>query len=117
MPTEIDVAGVAAGYGRVEVLHDLTFAVTGSVIGLLGPNGAGKTTLLSVVTGARQPTHGQVRIGGAPVDRTQLGTCRRGCDRRAATSVATFCGTWRGYVRCRRPTSTAAYGRRWSRSV
>jgi ABC-2 type transport system ATP-binding protein len=78
VPTEINVAGVAAGYGRVEVLHDLTFAVTGSVIGLLGPNGAGKTTLLSVVTGARQPGHGQVRIGGAPVDRTQLGYLPQG---------------------------------------
>lgn len=73
MTTEFSVSGVAAGYGRVEVLHGLTFTVSGAVIGLLGPNGAGKTTLLSVVTGAREATRGLVTVGGSPVEATRLG--------------------------------------------
>lgn len=73
MTTEFSVSGVAAGYGRVEVLHDLTFTVAGAVIGLLGPNGAGKTTLLSVVTGAREATRGLVTVGGSPVEAARLG--------------------------------------------
>jgi ABC-type multidrug transport system ATPase subunit len=73
VPTEFSVSDVEASYGRVEVLHGLTFTVAGSVVGLLGPNGAGKTTLLSVVTGARQATRGLVTVGGAPVEGDRLG--------------------------------------------
>lgn len=73
VPAEIKVDGVVAGYGQVEVLHGLTFAVTGAVVGLLGPNGAGKTTLLSVVTGARRAASGVVTIGGSAIDGTRLG--------------------------------------------
>jgi ABC-2 type transport system ATP-binding protein len=71
--TEFSVSEVTAGYGRVEVLHDLTFTVSGAVIGLLGPNGAGKTTLLSVVTGARSATRGRVTVGGSAVESARLG--------------------------------------------
>jgi len=78
VPTEIRVDGVDARYGRVEVLHGLTFTVTGSVIGLLGPNGAGKTTLLSVVTGARRAASGVVAVGGAAIDGTRLGYLPQG---------------------------------------
>src|SRR5205823_14929102 len=40
---------------------------SGEIVGLIGPNGAGKTTLLNVVSGARQPDGGSVRVFGEEV--------------------------------------------------
>lgn len=64
-PPVLELAGVRARYGAVEVLHgvDLTVAA-GSVIALLGANGAGKTTTLSVVSGLHRPSSGEVRMLG-----------------------------------------------------
>ncbi|HKH88414.1 MAG TPA: ATP-binding cassette domain-containing protein [Acidimicrobiales bacterium] len=54
----IALDGVRAGYGGIEVLHDVAFAAEpGEVRALLGPNGAGKSTLLRVMSG-RLPMHG-----------------------------------------------------------
>ncbi len=65
----VELAGVTAAYGRVEVLHgiDLTVPV-GSVIGLIGPNGAGKSTLLRVIAGQLLPTAGHVHFAGRHVN-------------------------------------------------
>ncbi|MHB8463240.1 MAG: ATP-binding cassette domain-containing protein, partial [Acidimicrobiales bacterium] len=71
MSTEpaIQLEGVRAGYGRIEVLHDVSLIVpSGCVFALLGPNGAGKTTLLGVVSGKVVPTAGCVHIAGAHVN-------------------------------------------------
>lgn len=65
----IELIDVYAGYGRIEVLHGVTFAVpSGSVYALLGPNGGGKSTTLQVVSGALRPTSGCVHIAGAHVN-------------------------------------------------
>src|SRR5206468_9193636 len=46
------IEGLAAGYGEVRVLHDVSLAVApGQVVTLLGANGAGKTTLLRAAVG------------------------------------------------------------------
>jgi branched-chain amino acid transport system ATP-binding protein len=55
---------VTAGYGRVEVLHEVSVSVApGEVIALIGPNGAGKTTLLRAASGMIPTVGGTVRIG------------------------------------------------------
>jgi len=61
----LDVIDLTAGYGRIEVLHGVSFSVPqGSVVALLGPNGAGKTTTLNCIAGLIEPTGGHVHIGG-----------------------------------------------------
>lgn len=43
----LTVEQVTAGYGRLEVLHDVSLHVEeGEIVTVLGPNGTGKTTLL-----------------------------------------------------------------------
>lgn len=58
---------VAAGYGPVPVLFDVSLAVgTGEIVALLGPNGAGKTTTLRTVAGLVRPRAGSVLVDGQP---------------------------------------------------
>ena len=47
----LDIAGLSARYGRVEVLHDVHLAVdAGTIVAVLGANGAGKTSLLRAIS-------------------------------------------------------------------
>jgi branched-chain amino acid transport system ATP-binding protein len=60
---------IRAGYGRIEVLHQVDLVVPhGTVFALLGPNGAGKTTTLKVASGRLKPTSGCVHVGGSHVN-------------------------------------------------
>jgi branched-chain amino acid transport system ATP-binding protein len=69
MPPLLEVEGMATGYGRVEVIHDLTLsAPEGRVVALLGPNGAGKTTALRALSGTLPVWRGSVRLAGRRVD-------------------------------------------------
>jgi branched-chain amino acid transport system ATP-binding protein len=68
LPPGIEVRGVRAAYGRIEVLHGVELVVPpASVFALLGPNGAGKSTLLKVISGRMRPTSGAVLVGERPV--------------------------------------------------
>jgi branched-chain amino acid transport system ATP-binding protein len=70
MAHRLALDGVTAGYGRIEVLHELTFSVPeGSVCALLGPNGAGKTTTLGVIAGLVETRRGHVLLDGRSVNR------------------------------------------------
>jgi branched-chain amino acid transport system ATP-binding protein len=61
----LEVSGLEAGYGRVQVLWDVDLEVgDAEVVALVGSNGAGKTTLLRAVSGMIEPTGGDVRLGG-----------------------------------------------------
>ena len=65
----LDVRGLASGYGKIRVLHDINFQIySGEVVTLLGPNGAGKTTLLRAISGTSAPSRicpAWLRIGPA----------------------------------------------------
>ena len=64
----LDVTGLAAGYGQVEVLHGLTFAVPkGQVVTLIGSNGAGKTTTMRALSGMIKPKAGSIRLNGREI--------------------------------------------------
>lgn len=76
----LDVDHLTTGYGRVEVLHDLSLQVPeGSVVAVLGPNGAGKTTLLSAIAGVLPAWGGRIRLAGRRIDgRTPFQVARQG---------------------------------------
>ncbi|MDZ4825918.1 MAG: ATP-binding cassette domain-containing protein, partial [Actinomycetota bacterium] len=64
----LELRGVRAGYGRIDVLHGIDLVVQpGQVFALLGPNGAGKTTTLSVASGQITPSSGSLLLAGRDV--------------------------------------------------
>jgi branched-chain amino acid transport system ATP-binding protein len=64
MTTLLDVRGLRAGYGPIQVLHGLDFSLDeGGVTTLLGANGAGKTTTLRALCGMIR-TAGDVMFAG-----------------------------------------------------
>jgi branched-chain amino acid transport system ATP-binding protein len=59
----LDVDGLAAGYGRVQVLWDVSLTVEShQIVALVGANAAGKTTLLRAVSGMIPVTAGSIRL-------------------------------------------------------
>ncbi len=65
MPAALQLDGIVAGYGKVEILHGLSLAVPeGTVVALLGANGAGKTTTLRAISGTLPCTRGTIRLQG-----------------------------------------------------
>jgi simple sugar transport system ATP-binding protein len=60
-----EVRNLSKRYGPVVALDDASFALhAGEVIGLVGDNGAGKSTLVKCLSGAHQPTSGQILLDG-----------------------------------------------------
>lgn len=54
---------LAAGYGRAQILHDVSLDVEpGEIVALIGPNGAGKSTLLRAATGMIPVRAGRVKL-------------------------------------------------------
>ena len=79
-PFVLELRGVRAGYGGVEVLHGIDLVIPrGTVVALLGPNGAGKTTALRVASGQLVPSAGCVHVLGHHVNgRRPEGLARAG---------------------------------------
>ncbi|MGI8663607.1 MAG: ABC transporter ATP-binding protein [Acidimicrobiales bacterium] len=65
----LELKGLRAAYGRIEVLHGVDLTVpAGSVVALLGPNGGGKTTTIKVIAGQLAATAGCVHVAGRHVN-------------------------------------------------
>jgi branched-chain amino acid transport system ATP-binding protein len=66
----LTVAGLRAGYGNIEILHDLSITLEeGTLCAIVGANGAGKTTLLMALAGQLGKRGGSVTFDGADVTR------------------------------------------------
>lgn len=65
----IELNHVSAGYGKAEILHDITLTLPeGKITTLLGVNGCGKSTLLKTLVRLLPLTSGTVTADGIPVD-------------------------------------------------
>ncbi len=64
----LKVTNLVAGYGKVEVLHGLSFEVKkGTLVTLIGSNGAGKTTTLRTLSGMVRPSAGSITLDGKEI--------------------------------------------------
>ena len=66
----LEVIGIDAGYGGIEVLRDVSLTVgKGEFVGLLGANNAGKSTLVNCLSGLVPARRGRIRLDGEDVTR------------------------------------------------
>ena len=64
----LEISGLGAGYGRVQVLHDVDLTVgDGEIVALVGSNGAGKSTLLRTISGLLAPMSGSITWNGTEI--------------------------------------------------
>jgi len=67
-PPRVEIRNVTKRYGSVHALRGADLSLrTGEIVGLVGDNGAGKSTLVNIISGALQPTSGEILIDGSPV--------------------------------------------------
>lgn len=60
----LSIDGLRAGYGRMQILHDLNLRVgVGQSLCLIGPNGAGKSTILHAIFGFNDIFAGSIHVG------------------------------------------------------
>jgi branched-chain amino acid transport system ATP-binding protein len=66
--TALALEGVCGGYGRTEVLRNVTLTVgEGEIVTILGANGAGKSTLLNSILGLLPRKTGQLAFRGQSI--------------------------------------------------
>jgi branched-chain amino acid transport system ATP-binding protein len=64
----LEVKGLRAGYGAIEILRGVDLDVAaGEIVALLGSNGAGKSTLNNNVSGIYRPFGGTIRFEGRDI--------------------------------------------------
>jgi len=64
----LSVKGLVAGYGSVEVLHEVSLEVReGEIVTLIGGNGAGKSTTLMCISGIVPVRGGEIRFAGEKI--------------------------------------------------
>ena len=67
---ELVIEQLAAGYGKVQVLWDVSLrAAPGEFVAVIGATGAGKTTTLRAVSGVVRPSAGRILLGGRDITR------------------------------------------------
>jgi branched-chain amino acid transport system ATP-binding protein len=67
----LDVAGLTAGYGRQDVIHDVKFRVEpGESLGIVGLNGSGKSTIVKALFGLVDARRGTILLGDEDLTQT-----------------------------------------------
>ena len=66
--TLLELKNVNVNYGRIEAIHDMSFAVQkGEIVSLIGANGAGKTTTMKTISGLLNPSAGTIEFEGEDI--------------------------------------------------
>ncbi len=66
--THLTIEGLNAGYGKMEILHDVNlYASKGQSVCLIGPNGAGKSTILHSIYGFSNIFSGTITVDGKDI--------------------------------------------------
>ena len=69
----LEVRDLNAGYGRVQILWDVSIAIEArQIVALVGANGAGKTTLLRAISGMIPSRSGSIEFGGRDITRASI---------------------------------------------
>ena len=64
----LETKALCKSFGALQVADEINFRLMmGSRHALIGPNGAGKTTFINLITGAVNPTSGQVLLSGEDI--------------------------------------------------
>jgi branched-chain amino acid transport system ATP-binding protein len=59
----LETQNIAAAYGMVQILNDVSFKVEEKeIVSIIGPNGAGKTTLVKTIMGFMHPKNGTIKF-------------------------------------------------------
>jgi len=75
----LELQGICAGYGRIEVLHGIDLNVgDGEIVTIIGANGAGKSTLLKAISGVVRISAGSIAFDGRRIDRMGMEDIVRG---------------------------------------
>jgi len=78
-PHALEIVSLHAGYGRYDVVRDVSLHVAeGEAVGLLGPNGAGKTTVLRSIMGLVKHRRGGISVRGTDISRLPTHRIARG---------------------------------------
>ena len=63
---------LTAGYGRIDILHDVSLTVrVHEIVSIIGPNGAGKSTAFKTIVGFLTPRAGRVLFNGEDITGTR----------------------------------------------
>ena len=74
----LKVERLRAGYGALEVLHEVSFEVpVGAIVAILGATGSGKSTILHLLPRFYDATSGRVQVDGHDVRELTLLSLRR----------------------------------------
>jgi branched-chain amino acid transport system ATP-binding protein len=66
--TLLELKNISVSYGRIEAIHDMSFAVNeGEIVSLIGANGAGKSTTMKTISGLLNPRSGSISFDGVDI--------------------------------------------------
>ena len=66
----LEIKGLHTGYGGIDVIHGIDFAVgAGEIVALVGANGAGKSTLVKTISGLMPARSGEIRFEGKSIEK------------------------------------------------
>ena len=61
----IDLKDISVFYNKRQILNNLNMKIKKQeILGMLGPNGVGKSTIFNLITGLKDPNHGEIIING-----------------------------------------------------